>query len=114
MKKYVDWMQAAGLTAMMLMAVLPLLDINYEWMRVVYAVGAALVLLARLLSRYNGRNLRVRRLYRMGIVSGLLYCASAVMLFWGKGTTNWIAFLMAGAVIQIYASYMIDRELKKK
>ena len=114
MKKLSDWMQVLGLMAMMIMAVLPLIDINFEWMRWIYAAGAAMVLLARLLQHYKGNNLRVRRLYRMGIVSALLYCVSAAMLFWGKGTTNWIAFLMAGAVIQMYSSYMIDRELNKK
>ena len=113
MKRDTEWMQVVGLTLMMIMAVLPLLDINEQWMRWAFAAGAAMVLLARLLHRYKGRNLRVRRLYRMGIVSALLYCASAAMMFWSTGTTNWIAFLMAGAVLQIYASYMIDRENKK-
>ena len=106
-------MQVVGLTVMMIMAVLPLLDINEEWMRTVYAAAAALVLIARLLYRYRGNNLRVRRLHHMNIVSALLYCASAAMLFYGSGTTNWIAFLLAGAVMQMYAGYMIDRENKK-
>ncbi|MBO7609248.1 MAG: hypothetical protein J6S96_03475 [Muribaculaceae bacterium] len=114
MKRYIDWMQALGLLLIMVMALLPLLDVNYEWMRWAYAVGAAMVLLARLLLQYKGRNLRVRRLYRINQASAVLYCVSAAMLFWGKGTTNWVAFLMAGAVLQIYATYMIDRELDKK
>ena len=114
MKRYIDWMQALGLLLIMVMALLPLLDVNYEWMRWAYAVGAAMVLLARLLLQYKGRNLRVRRLYRINQASAVLYCVSAAMLFWCKDTTNWVAFLMAGAVLQIYATYMIDRELDKK
>ena len=114
MNKVLDWLQVLGLAVMMIMAVLPLLDINEQWMRWAFAAGAAMVLVSRLLYRYNGRNLRIRRLYRMGVVSALLYCASAAMMFWSTGTTNWIAFLMAGAVLQMYASYMIDRENKQQ
>ncbi|MBO4871160.1 MAG: hypothetical protein J5565_04165 [Muribaculaceae bacterium] len=113
MKKYLDWIQLLGLVIMMVMAVLPLLNVNEQWMRWCYAAGAAIVLLARLFTTYHGDNLRVRRLYRINIVSAVLYCASAAMLFWGRGTADWIAFLLAGAVLQMYATMMIDRETKK-
>ena len=113
MKKYLDWLQLAGLAIMMIMAVLPLLDIMHEWMKWTYAAGAALVLLARLFIRYDGNNLRIKRLHRINTVSAVLYCTSAAMLFWGRGTTDWIAFLLAGAVLQIYATSMIERETKK-
>ena len=49
-------------------------------------------------------------------MSALLYCVSAYLLFnYGNewGGTDWIAFLLAGALVQIYASYMIGREEKK-
>jgi hypothetical protein len=35
------------------------------------------------------------------------------MMFIFQGTNNWIAFLLAGLVVQIYASWMIEREEKK-
>jgi hypothetical protein len=35
-------------------------------------------------------------------------------MFYSPGTNDWIAFLLAGLVMQIYASWMIDYENKKQ
>lgn len=102
-----------GLLAMAVMALLPLLNINMEWMRWVFAAGAIIVLAARIIGNYNGPALRIKRLHRILISSGILYCASALMMFISRGSNDWIAFLLAGLVIQIYASWMIDRETDK-
>ena len=112
--RILDWLLIVGLLVLLAMALLPLLNINQEWMRWVYVGGAAVVLVVRLMQRYKGKNLRVKRLYRINVMSAVLYCASAAMLFYSKGTQDWIAFLMAGAALQTYASYMIDHELKKE
>jgi hypothetical protein len=103
-----------GLFIMMVMAVMPLLNINLMWMRWAFATGAAIVLVARIVGIYNGPALRIKRLHRLLIVSALLYCASAAMMFYSRGTNDWIAFLLAGLVMQVYASSMIDHEDKKK
>ncbi len=102
-----------GLLIMVVMAVLPLLNINLEWMRWAFAAGALLVLVARVLGAYQGPSLRIKRLHRLLITSGLLYCGSGLMMFISRGTNDWIAFLLAGLMMQIYASWMIDRESKK-
>lgn len=102
-----------GLLIMAAMALLPLLNINLEWMRWAFAAGAVIVLVARVIGIYNGPSLRIRRLHRILISSGILYCVSALMMFISRGTNDWIAFLMAGVFIQLYASWMIDREEKK-
>ena len=106
-------MVVIGLLIMAVMALLPLLNINHEWMRWAFGVGAVIVLLARVLGLYRGPSLRIRRLHRLLIISGLLYFASALMMFFSIGTNDWIAFLLAGLVMQIYASWMIDRETEK-
>ena len=36
------------------------------------------------------------------------------MMFIYEGTNNWIAFLLAGVLTQLYASWMIEREQKKE
>ena len=105
-------MVVIGLFIMAVMALLPLLNINLEWMRWVFAAGALIVLVARILGNYNGPSLRIQRLHRILISSGILYCASALMMFISRGTNDWIAFLLAGIVIQLYASWMIEREEK--
>lgn len=106
-------MVAVGLLAMLLMAALPLFNINLEWMRWAFATGAVLVLAGRIVGVYRGESLRIKRLHRILISSGILYCASALMMFLSRGTNDWIGFLLAGLVVQIYASWMIDRENKK-
>ena len=105
-----------GLILMIVTAISPLLvnhDINMELMRWVFAAGAFIVLVGRMVGYYRGPSLRLKRLHTILIFSGLLYCASASMMFIFQGTNNWIAFLMAGLVVQLYASWMIDRESKK-
>ena len=108
---------AIGLLIMLVMAIMPLLPSISEglmtWMQWTYAAGALLVLVGRILGAYNGPKLRIKRLHRLLISSGILYCASAVTMFLMKGTNDWMAFLMAGLFMQIYASVMIDRENKK-
>jgi len=99
----------AGLLVMAVMALLPLLGINHMWMRWAFAVGAGLTLVAQLLNRYTGSSLRVKRLYRILTASALLYCASALMMWVDRGSNDWIAFLLSGAMVQIYASWMIER-----
>lgn len=108
-----DILVLIGLLVMAVMALLPLLNINQEWMRWAFAAGAVIVLLARVLGIYRGPQLRIRRLHRILISSGILYCVSALMMFLSRGTNDWIAFLLAGIVMQAYASWMIDRESSK-
>lgn len=102
-----------GLLIMAVMALLPLLNINHDWMRWAFAVGAVLVLVARIMGMYRGPSVRIRRLHRILISSGLLYCVSALMMFLSRGTNDWLAFLLAGLIMQIYSSWMIDRETEK-
>ena len=102
-----------GLILMIVTAVTPLLpnhNINMELMRWVFTTGALIVLVARLIGFYRGSSLRIKRLHVILIFSALLFCASAAMF---QDTNNWIAFLMAGLVVQLYASWMIDRESNK-
>ena len=105
-----------GLSLMLFMAMLPLFIHHMEskeTMRWIYAVGAFIVLAARLIGYNNDGSLRVKRLYRILIFSGLLFCASATVMFFPDISKNWVAFLLAGLIMQIYASWMIDHESKK-
>jgi len=106
-------MLVIGLLIMAVMALLPLLNINHMWMRWAFAAGALMVLVGRIIGIYKGPSLRVKRLHRILISSAILYCASALMMFISRGTNDWIAFLLAGLVMQMYASWMIEREEKK-
>lgn len=120
--KLCDYAGAAGLLVMLVAAVLPLLNVTAEWVRWTYAAAAVVVLVARLFTPSPGNSLRVRRLHRIGIMGAVLYCVSAAMLFLPRLSTQWalalngnewVAFLLAGAVLQLYAMVVTDRELKK-
>ncbi|MGN0214356.1 MAG: hypothetical protein ACI4AH_06055 [Muribaculaceae bacterium] len=110
---------AVALLMLLVAAAFPLLGIWKEGlllMRYVYAAGAALAFVVRATQIYEGSNFRVKRLFALQRMSALLYCVSAFLLFnfgdrWGG--SDWIAFLLAGAIVQIYTSFMIEREEKK-
>lgn len=102
-----------GMLIMAVMAIMPLINLNQQWMRWGFAAGAAIVLLARVLGIYTGPSFRIKRLHGILVMSGILFCASALMMFISRDSNDWIAFLLAGVVIQIYASWMIEREEKK-
>ena len=105
-----------GLLLMVITAVIPLFvnhSINMELIQWGFTAGAIMVLVGRLIGIYRGPSLRIKRLHGILIFSGLLYCASASMRFIFLDPKNWIAFLVAGLVVQMYASWMIEREEKK-
>lgn len=109
-------MVIVGMILMIVMAVTPLLvnhQLNMEWMRWIFIAGALIVLVGRLIDIYRGPSLRLKRLHVILLFSALLYCASGSMMFIFQGTNNWIAFLLAGVMVQLYASWMIDREQSK-
>ena len=106
---------ALGLMLMLAMIVVPLfnhLD-DKEWMRWTYTAGAFVVLVARFIGHDNSGSLRVKRLHGILILSALLFCASAAVMFIPEVSNSWLALLLAGLVVQLYASWMIDREVKK-
>ena len=113
--KLSDVLVIVGLIIMIIMAIAPLQTgehSNVELMRSFFTAGAFIVLVGRLIGMYRGESLRLKRLHGILIFSALLYCASASMMFIFQGTNNWIAFLTAGIVVQMYATWMIDRETK--
>ena len=74
-----------------------------------FAVGAAGALVCRILEKHPKSGLRVRRLHRMEVVSALCYCLSAFFMFYADTVSDWLAFLTAGAVLQLYTSFMLPR-----
>lgn len=114
--EYGNVLVAIGLLDMAVMAVMPLFnlfDASHGWMRWAFAGGAVTVLAGRILATARGASLRVRRLHRILISSAILYCASALMMFLSRGTNDWVAFLLAGLIMQVYASWMLGYENKK-
>mgnify|MGYP004442797173 CR=1 FL=1 len=101
-------------------ALMPILKVSSQVIivaRYVYAVAAGVMLVARLFERYRGSSLRIARLHRLEKWSAAMYCVSAFMLIYNYsssfGARDWLAFLLAGAVIQLYSSIAIEFEERK-
>lgn len=104
------------MTVMMLAALLPLLKVEMPWLRYAFAAGAAGTLVAQLLIPSPNNELRVKRLSHMNVWSAIVYCVSAYCLFSSnyEMQRSWIAFLLAGAVLQIYATAMLAKLAPEK
>lgn len=82
--------------------------------RYVYAAGAATLLIARLFTPYTGRVVRVKRLSRIEVWSAVFFCVAAFFMFYEpRAARDWLAFTLAGGVIQIYTSIMIPRTMRR-
>ncbi|MDE6390615.1 MAG: hypothetical protein K2L26_04265 [Duncaniella sp.] len=101
----------AGLLAIMTASALPLLRMGHGWFGWLYAAGALLVLVGRLLNRVpKDCPLRLKRLLRMEVWTALVFAAGAVFTFLNdRGGTDWLACPMAGGVLTVYSSIMIPR-----
>ena len=94
----------------------------------VFAVGAIAFTSMQLLQRYEGTNFVIRRLRRMMILSDFLFLISALLMFANMGNVfglsqidyityiynKWVLTLLVAALLQLYATHRIDRELAKE
>lgn len=109
------WMANIGMIIILVAMSLPLFLLNTLIARYIFAVGAILTLTGRIIApRIDKANLRARRLQRMELWSAILFCASAAAMFYpGLKPTDWLAFAIAAAVLQAYASIMLPKVLKR-
>ena len=69
-----------------------------------FAAGSLGMFLTRLFRRYNGRNLRLRRLYRQELFSSLIFIGAAVLMFW-RGGIDWVVlFIIAAGIPDVKAT----------
>ena len=94
----------------------------------VFAVGAIAFTSMQLLQRYEGTNFVIRRQRRMLILSDFLFLISALLMFANMGNVfglsqidyityiynKWVLTLLVAALLQLYATHRIDRELTKE
>lgn len=105
-----------GLLCIGVATLIPLLNggFDHPWFRYLYAAGAVMVIIARLFSPYTGRHLRMKRLHRMEAWSSLFFGVAVFFMFYDKTQNrDWLAFTMAGAVIQVVATMLMVRVARK-
>ena len=116
---------AAGGLLMVIGAAMALFRLN--WAPVVFIPGVVMFVSMQMLQRYDGRNVNIRRLRRFVLLSDVLFLLSALLMYAGNGNpfkfdqityvqyigNNWVVALLIGALLQLYTTYRIGKELEK-
>ena len=114
MKKTLIAILYAGLILVAVGCLLPLISGPQSTVyKYVFTAGAVLHLVGRVGLPYRGPYLRVRRLSRILVWSGLFYCAGAFFMFYSVDPRDWLAFVLAGALVQCYVSIAMPRAMRK-
>ncbi len=130
-RKYVEIAAVVGLLLVLLAMMAPffagLVGRSMMWAKWVYAAGALVYTIARVVNvNAPGDSLRLRRLRRLEFWAGMCFIVGAAFWFYKLDyysgffagplavMRQTVAFTMAGAVIQIVASWMIASQMKKE
>lgn len=130
-QKYSELAASFGLLLVLLSMLAPffgsLLGDALHWAKWVYSVGALIYTVARVIDvNAPGDSLRLRRLRRMEFWAGMCFIIGAAFWFYKLSyysgvaygllavMRQTVAFTMAGAVIQIVASWMISSRIMKE
>lgn len=73
--------------------------------------GGILLMIARMTRRMDEMPIRLKRALRLELFSALLITAAAVFMY--IEMREWVALLLSAAILQLYASFIIGKELKK-
>lgn len=110
-----EWLAVAGLVIVFAATALPLFHVENAIYRWIYGGGALAVTLGKAIRPVLSDNIRVKRLSRIEVWGGVMFLAATFFMFYYPQENNdWIAFTLAGGVIEVYASLMIARQLGKK
>lgn len=80
----------------------------------VYSVGALALLLVRLFTPFKGTDLKLKGWHRIESWTAIIFCVAAFFLFYNPHQLrDWLAFTLAGAVLQAITSIAIPAREKK-
>ncbi len=129
-RRIVETVAVTGLTLVAVGLIVPFIAIENTAlalaMRIIYAIGAVCYTVARMINvNAPGDSSRLRRLRRMEMWSGFCFIIGGVFWFYNAHRFSFVpftlpvmrdtvAFTMAGAVIQVVASWMIASRMKKE
>ena len=102
---WAQWIAVAGLLLVFAATALPLLKVSSGIYRWIYASGALLAIAGRACAKSPSDDLRVRRLCRLELW--------AAIMFIYPWQTDWMAFTLAGGAVEVYASLMIPRAMRR-
>lgn len=111
MKKGYTIIQIVGAVLLLMGAMLKIT--GWELSSYIYTVGAVLFGYVQVISRYEGKNLIIRRLRRQQILGAMLLVFAGVLMFVTRHN-EWILCLTAAAVLQLYTAFRIPNEMEKE
>ena len=110
MKRMYAIVQMVGAVLLLVGAMLQIT--RWEISPYIYTLGAVMFSYVQVMSRYEGKNLIIRRLRRQQIVGSVLLVFAGVLMFVTRHN-EWILCLSAAAVIQLYTAFRIPSEMEK-
>lgn len=98
------------------------------WAPYIFAPGALLFAAIQMRQTYEGKNITIRRLRRIMLMSDVLFLIAALLMFASQVNflgldfliylkyvhNNWIVVLLVAAILQLYTSHRIANELEKE
>ena len=104
-------MQMTGAVLLLIGAMLQIT--RWELAPVLYTIGAVLFAYVQVMSRYEGKNLIIRRLRRQQILAALLLVFTGVLMFVTRHN-EWVLCLTIAAILELYTAFRIPSELEKE
>ena len=109
--KYANFIAIAGTVFLFLGLILQF--IRFEFAPYIYLIGAIAFAYVQVMSRYEGKNIIIRRLRRQQVMGAMILVFTGVMmLLWDHN--EWIAGLTIAAVLELYTAFRIPQEEAKE
>ena len=104
-------MQMTGAVLLLVGAMLQIT--RWELSPILYTIGAVMFAYVQVMSRYEGKNLIIRRLRRQQILGAVLLVFAGVLMFVTKHN-EWVLCLTVAAILELYTAFRIPSELEKE
>jgi hypothetical protein len=111
MNKIYQIIQGVGAVLLLVGAMLQIT--RWELSPIIYTIGAVMFAYVQVMSRYEGKNLIVRRLRRQQILGAVLLVFAGVLMFVTRHN-EWVLCLTVAAILELYTAFRIPSELEKE
>ena len=111
MNKVYQIVQMLGAVMLLVGAMLQIT--HWELSPFLYILGAVMFAYVQVMSRYEGKNLIIRRLRRQQILGAVLLVFAGVLMFM-TNHNEWILCLTIAAILELYTAYRIPSEIEKE
>ena len=111
MSKIYQIVQGVGAVLLLVGAMLQIT--RWELSPLLYTIGAVMFAYVQVMTRYEGKNLIVRRLRRQQILGAVLLVFAGVLMFVTKHN-EWVLCLTVAAILELYTAFRIPSELEKE